>query len=87
VPSEHGAWDEVNDRVTEIKLKTRSTLTLGELFELSRACPQDLDGQEMENKIRDVMSKCVTETFSKVNVCNEKCNAVVARLTGFEVRY
>ena len=39
IPSEDNIWEQINERVIQLKLKDRPSLTLAELFEISRACP------------------------------------------------
>jgi hypothetical protein len=41
-------------------------LTIGQLFDLGRACPHELDGLEFETKIRDVMHKNFNDSNAKI---------------------
>ena len=53
-----------------LKNKSRKTLSIAELFDLGRVCPEELDGEAIENKIRDVSWKMVHDVKSNQNTMN-----------------
>jgi hypothetical protein len=62
-------------------------LSIGELFELARVCPDELDGVEMENKIRDCMQKLVFAVESKQTYGARDLTQLITDFKGFQQKY
>jgi hypothetical protein len=59
--------------VEGLKNKPRQTLNIAQLFDLSRVCPEEIDGTEMETKIRDVMHKMLDKSHSQNQETRNMC--------------
>lgn len=57
------------------------------MFELARVCPEELDGLEMENKIRDVMQRLVGDITLKQAMNNRDLGVLQSEFKVFQQKY
>lgn len=80
-------WEETHTRVEAYMHKDRNLLSIAQLFDIGRIYPEEMDGQNFENRLRNECYKLVSDANKKTETARKDTDSLQGKLSVFEQKY